>query len=39
VLWRDNRMYTATGPDVDDNNKIEQLQSPRVWRVGARVRF
>ncbi|HYI08932.1 MAG TPA: TonB-dependent receptor [Thermoanaerobaculia bacterium] len=39
VLWRDNRMYSADGPDVEDNNWIEQLQSPRVWRVGARVRF
>jgi hypothetical protein len=39
VLWRDNRMYTANGTNVDDNNKIEQLQSPRIWRLGARVRF
>jgi hypothetical protein len=39
VLWRDNRMYSANGPDLTSNNKIEQLQSPRVWRVGARVRF
>jgi Carboxypeptidase regulatory-like domain/TonB-dependent Receptor Plug Domain len=39
VLWRDNRMYTANGPDTSENNWIEQLQSPRVWRVGARVRF
>jgi hypothetical protein len=39
VLWRDNRMYSADGPDVTENNWIEQLQSPRVWRVGARVRF
>jgi hypothetical protein len=39
VLWRDNRMYTADGTDVSENNWIEQLQSPRVWRFGARVRF
>jgi hypothetical protein len=39
VLWRDNRMYSANGPDTEDNNWIEQLQSPRVWRFGARVRF
>ncbi|HEX8171614.1 MAG TPA: carboxypeptidase regulatory-like domain-containing protein [Thermoanaerobaculia bacterium] len=39
VLWRDNRMYSATGTDVTLNNFIEQLQSPRVWRVGARLRF
>jgi hypothetical protein len=39
VLWRDNRMYTADGSDVSENNWIEQLQSPRVWRLGARVRF
>ncbi|HEU4887781.1 MAG TPA: TonB-dependent receptor [Thermoanaerobaculia bacterium] len=39
VLWRDNRLYTADGPDTSENNWIEQMQSPRVWRVGARVRF
>ncbi len=39
VLWRDNRMYSADGPDNTENNWIEQLQSPRVWRFGARVRF
>jgi len=39
VLWRDNRMYTADGTDVEENNWIEQLQSPRIWRVGARLRF
>jgi hypothetical protein len=39
ILWRDNRMYSADGPDTSENNWIEQLQSPRVWRVGARVRF
>ncbi|HEX8252764.1 MAG TPA: carboxypeptidase regulatory-like domain-containing protein [Thermoanaerobaculia bacterium] len=39
VLWRDNRMYSANGPDIEDNNWIEQLQSPRVLRFGARVRF
>ncbi|MEA2489943.1 MAG: hypothetical protein QOH21_1735, partial [Acidobacteriota bacterium] len=39
VLWRDNRMYSANGADNTVNNWIEQLQSPRVWRVGARVRF
>jgi hypothetical protein len=39
VLWRDNRMYTADGTDNEENNWIEQLQSPRVWRLGARVRF
>jgi hypothetical protein len=39
VLWRDNRLYSADGPDISENNWIEQLQSPRVWRVGARVRF
>lgn len=38
VLWRDNRMYDANGGS-SLNNKIQQLQSPRVWRFGARVRF
>lgn len=39
VLWRDNRMYTADGTDISENNWIEQLQSPRIWRFGARMRF
>lgn len=39
VLSRDNRMYSAAGTNNAVNNWIEQLQSPRVWRVGARVRF
>jgi hypothetical protein len=39
VLWRDNRMYSANGADNSLNNWIQQLQSPRVWRAGARVRF
>ncbi|HET7436188.1 MAG TPA: TonB-dependent receptor [Thermoanaerobaculia bacterium] len=39
VLWRDNRMYTANGTDLTRNNKIEQLQSPRIWRLGARIKF
>jgi hypothetical protein len=38
VLWRDNRLYEAVGSDPD-NNWIEQLQSPRIWRFGARMRF
>ncbi|HEX9986430.1 MAG TPA: carboxypeptidase regulatory-like domain-containing protein [Thermoanaerobaculia bacterium] len=38
VLWRDNRMYVGAGNDPD-NNWIEQLQSPRIWRLGARMRF
>ena len=38
VLWRDNRMYALDGSDTD-NNWIEQLQSPRIWRLGARVTF
>jgi hypothetical protein len=39
VLWRNNRMLSANGTDLTTNNKIEQLQSPRIWRFGARVRF
>lgn len=40
VLWRDNRLYTATGPDVSSgNNNIQEQQSPRVWRLGARFTF
>jgi hypothetical protein len=39
VLWRDNRMYTGNGTDLTTNNFIQQLQSPRVWRFGARLTF
>lgn len=39
VLWRDNRMYSADGTDNSENNWIETLQSPRVWRLGARLSF
>jgi hypothetical protein len=37
ILWRDNRVYNATGTGL--SNRIEQLQSPRVWRLGARLSF
>ncbi len=39
VLWRDNRMYSAAGDDIETNNYILQLQSPRLFRLGARFRF
>jgi hypothetical protein len=40
VLWRDNRLYTSDGPDVSSgNNNIIEQQSPRVWRLGARLTF
>ncbi|HET8772995.1 MAG TPA: carboxypeptidase regulatory-like domain-containing protein [Thermoanaerobaculia bacterium] len=39
VLWRDNRMYNGEGTDITLNNWIEQLQSPRIFRLGARVSF
>lgn len=38
VLWRDNRMYVADGRDPE-NNWIDEIQSPRVWRLGARLSF
>lgn len=40
VLWRDNRLYSSNGTDVSTgtNNILEQ-QSPRVWRLGARLNF
>ena len=38
VLWRDNRLRSADG-NASNSNHIEQLQSPRVWRAGVRVRF
>ena len=39
VLWRDNRMYSAAGDDRTTNNYIQQIQSPRIFRLGARLRF
>ncbi|HEX7421517.1 MAG TPA: hypothetical protein VF505_16625, partial [Thermoanaerobaculia bacterium] len=38
VLWRDNRLFVANGADPQ-NNHIVDLESPRVWRLGARVSF
>jgi hypothetical protein len=40
VLWRDYRMYTSTGPDLSaGNNDIQELQSPRIIRLGVRITF
>ncbi|HEX6100832.1 MAG TPA: carboxypeptidase regulatory-like domain-containing protein [Thermoanaerobaculia bacterium] len=39
ILWRDNRMYSANGTDVRTNNYIQTIQGPRLFRVGARLRF
>jgi hypothetical protein len=39
VVWRANRLFNANGTDLTTNNKIVQLQSPRILRFGARVRF
>ena len=38
VLDRDPRMYVADGADAD-NNWIQELMSPRVWRLGVRLAF
>jgi hypothetical protein len=38
VLWRENRLFVAAGNSTQ-NNRILQLQSPRVWRLGARLTF
>jgi hypothetical protein len=38
VLWRENRLFVAAGNNAQ-NNRILQLQSPRVWRLGARLSF
>jgi hypothetical protein len=38
VLWRANRLFVANGADPS-NNQIAELQSPRVWRLGARLNF
>ena len=39
VLYRAPRLLSANGTDVTTNAKIERLQSPRVWRIGARFSF
>jgi hypothetical protein len=40
VLWRDDRLYSLTGPDLTSgNNNIQEMQSPRIWRLGARLTF
>ena len=40
VLWRDYRLYTANGADLTTgSNQIREIQSPRIWRFGARVNF
>jgi hypothetical protein len=48
VLWRDNRIYRATGKPSNvgggndlsiGSNNIVEVQSPRVIRLGARVSF
>lgn len=40
VLWRDYRLYTANGTDLKaGSNQIKEIQSPRIWRFGARVSF
>jgi carboxypeptidase family protein len=40
VLWRDYRLYTATGTDLSaGSNDIQELQSPRIVRVGMRLTF
>ena len=33
VLQRQNRL------DLDSTNQIREIQSPRIWRFGARVSF
>ncbi|HJT15918.1 MAG TPA: TonB-dependent receptor [Thermoanaerobaculia bacterium] len=40
VLWRDYRLYTANGPDLAaGNNDIQDMQSPRIVRLGVRINF
>jgi hypothetical protein len=40
VLWRDDRLYSLNGPDLTSgNNNIQEIQSPRIWRLGVRLTF
>jgi hypothetical protein len=40
VLWRDFRLYTPDGTDLSSgSNNIQELQSPRIVRLGARLTF
>jgi hypothetical protein len=39
VLWRDNRLYNAAGDLAGGSNNIQELQSPRILRVGIRLTF
>ena len=40
VLWRDYRLYQLNGADLTNgSNQIRDIQSPRIWRFGARVSF
>jgi hypothetical protein len=40
VLQRDNRLRSLNGTDpTSGTNRIQELQSPRIWRFGARVTF
>jgi hypothetical protein len=40
VLWRDYRLYSLNGSDLSSGtNNIVEMQSPRIWRFGARLTF
>jgi hypothetical protein len=40
VLWRDYRLYSLNGADLSTGtNNIVEMQSPRIWRFGARLTF
>jgi hypothetical protein len=40
VLSRDNRLRSLNGSDLNSGtNWIQELQSPRIWRLGARITF
>ncbi|HYK03066.1 MAG TPA: TonB-dependent receptor [Thermoanaerobaculia bacterium] len=39
VLWRDYEVVAPAGGGASDETAIQEMQSPRIFRLGARVRF
>ena len=39
VLQRETLLFLDSDPNTGAGNRIEELQSPRIWRFGARINF
>jgi len=39
VLQRETLLFLDSDPNAGAGNRIEELQSPRIWRFGARINF